>query len=187
MMDIRAVFFAIALAIFVSSLAGTALYFYVRSRRSEGHDLEKLMEQFISVDREHIALIARDWQANGISVGVDGEDSRLEPSVALELIGGMKGLEALEANSEVLITLVSRLQKEYPEALVVAEHLRLHAREIQWYIGRLKAASRQGHGHLSFPEYVQQATVTYFSMTELVLALYEEQALPGFAELHRIL
>ena len=46
------------------------------------------------------------------------------------LIGGLEGLEVLEKNSEVLIDLAFYLQQWYPEALVIAERLRLDAREL---------------------------------------------------------
>ena len=43
------------------------------------------------------------------------------------LIGGLEGLEVLERNSEVLIDLAFYVQQWYPEALPIAERLRLDA------------------------------------------------------------
>jgi hypothetical protein len=47
------------------------------------------------------------------------------------LIGGLQGLEVLEKNSDVLIELAFYLQQSYPEAIVIAERLRLDARELK--------------------------------------------------------
>jgi hypothetical protein len=60
------------------------------------------------------------------------------------LIGGLRGLEILETNSEVLIDLAFYVQQCYPEALVIAERLCLDNRELNWLVVRLKGADRTG-------------------------------------------
>ena len=72
---------------------------------------------------------------------------------------GLKGLEVLETNSEVLIDLAFYLQQWYPEALVIAERLRLDARELKWHVARLKGAAQTGNLQISFPFYAQRAVV----------------------------
>ena len=187
MTDVRTLLFVVALSMFVGILGAAALYYYFRARRASKCGLEVMLAQLMSVDRDHIRLIARDLEAINTAAEEDDVFSGIEPLEALSLIGGIKGLDALEANTDVLINLVSRLQIEYPEALVLAERLRLHAREMQWYIGRLRAASTQTHGSVKFPEYAQRATAIYYVMSNMVLTIYKEKALPGFTELERVL
>ncbi len=71
----------------------------------------------------------------------------------------------------------------YPEALHLAEELRLNAREIKWHVGRLRGASQTGHLQEQFPAYAQRAVATYYLMTRSLLVLYEGVKLPEFAEL----
>ena len=103
------------------------------------------------------------------------------------MVGGLEGLEVLEKNSEVLIKLACYVQQWYPEALVVAERLRLDARELQWHVGRLKGAAQKGNLQVSFPFYAQRAVVSYYLMTRRVLSLYEAGNFSMLADLQRAL
>jgi hypothetical protein len=71
--------------------------------------------------------------------------------------------------------------------LVIAEQLRLDAREIEWHIGRLKSAAKVGRAEKAFPEHAEQVAAIYYVMTRRVLALYERWNLPGLVELQRAL
>jgi hypothetical protein len=68
---------------------------------------------------------------------------------------------------------------------VVAEQLRLNAREIEWHVGRLKGAALTGNLQTSFADYAQRAVATYYLMTQHLIELYEHGNLPGLAELQR--
>jgi hypothetical protein len=70
---------------------------------------------------------------------------------------------------------------------LIAEQLRLNAREVEWHIGRLRAAVKTGRRRSAASEYVQQAVAIYFQMTQEVLSVYEQANLPGLAELQRAL
>jgi hypothetical protein len=89
------------------------------------------------------------------------------------LIGGLRGLEILETNSEVLIDLAFYVQQWYPETLVIVEQLRLDNRELKWFVARLKGAERMGNLTISFPHYARRAVAVYYRMTRRVLVLYE--------------
>jgi hypothetical protein len=103
------------------------------------------------------------------------------------LLGGLEGLEVLEKNCAVLVDLAAYLQRWHPEAVVVAEQLRLNAREIEWHVGRLKGAAETGNLQSSFAEYAQRAVVTYYFMTQHVIELYDHIGFPQMAELQRAL
>ena len=97
----------------------------------------------------------------------------------------MEGIDIMEANCTVLVDLVFYVQQWYPEALVIAEQLRLNAREVEWHIGRIRAAAKSGRSQAATAEYLQQAVSIYYRMTCEVLALYEQASLPGLADLQR--
>jgi hypothetical protein len=138
-----------------------------------------------SIDRNNIALVALDLVDESGQPKGSHEAATLEPAQLWELVGGLEGLEVLERNSEVLIELACYVQQWYPEALVVAERLRLDARELKWHVGRLKGAAQTGNLHISFPFYAQRAVVTYYLMTRRVLSLYEAGNLSMLADLQR--
>jgi hypothetical protein len=111
----------------------------------------------------------------------------METSQLWNLIGGLDGLELLERNSEVLIALAFYVQRWYPEALPIAERLRLDARELKWHVARLQAAAQKGNLQISFPFYAQRAVTTYYRMTRRVLELYEAANVPMVTDLQRSL
>ena len=173
-----------AMGIFLSILVLIAGYYYWRHRRSSPATFEALFAQLKWIDRNNIAQVALDLSGQPMA----GEaDATLEPSQLWNLIGGLDGLELMERNSEVLIALAFYVQQWYPEALLVAEQLRLNAREVEWHIGRLKATAKSGRPPVAAAEYLQQAVAIYYHMTREVLALYEQANLPGLADLQRAL
>ena len=181
----RTELFATALAIFLLSLLAIALRYYLKARRAAGDSWEVLFGRLIAIDREKIALIASDLMEGTGDLTPREADTELEPEQIWELMGGMEGMAALESNCEVLIDLAAYVQRWYPEALTVAEQLRLDARAIQWHLERLKGAARAGNLESAFPEYAQRAVATYYRMTQNVLALYEAGDLPGFIALQQ--
>jgi hypothetical protein len=102
-------------------------------------------------------------------------------------VGGLEGLEILERNSDVLIDLAFYVQQWYPEAVAVAERLRLDARELKWHVARLRGAEQKGNLQISFPFYAQRAVVTYYVMTRRLLSLYEAGSFSMLADLQRAL
>jgi hypothetical protein len=179
-------YFVVFVGIFLVALGAISLTHYLRARRSARATWEDLLNRLKWVDRNNIEMIARDV------IGESGESApengfALEPSAIYGLLGGLDGLEVLEHNCLVLVELASYVQKWYPEALVVAEQLRLNAREIEWHVGRLKGAAQTGNLQSSFADYAQRAVVTYYLMTQHVLELYEQARIPQLAELQRAL
>ncbi|MGC2606981.1 MAG: hypothetical protein WA419_15640, partial [Silvibacterium sp.] len=140
-----------------------------------------------SIDRSRIEEIALDI------IDLSGQPRKDEGSAALEsaeiwtLIGGWKGLEALENNCAVLIDLAFYVQQWYPEAVATTEQLRLSAREIEWHISRLKIAHQTGKLEDTIPMYAQRAVATYYLMTRQVVALYEQGNVAMLAELQRVI
>lgn len=189
-MTFRSVYFIVVIAIFVSVLLGIGTYYYLRYRRNQKFpygDFDALLKRLAAVPRDNVALIARDFIDESGHRRTDEDDLDLEPSQIWPLIGGLEGLEALERNCAVLVDLVFYVQQQYPEALALAEQLRLNTQEIEWHVSRLKAAAKTGKLESSFADNAQRAVTTYYVMTRRVLALYEQLNLPGFAELQRAL
>ena len=174
--------FVFAVAAFITLLLGIGGYFAFQARKQASATWSSLLARLKSVHREDIARVAFDFTGED-SHGTAIETSELSPEAIWNLVGGMEGLDALEANCDVLIDLACYVQRWYPEAVVTAEELRLSAREIKWHIERLRGAAVTGHLRSAFPEYAQRAVATYYRMTETVLALYEQAHVPGLPEL----
>lgn len=172
--------FLFAGALFLAILVGIAIYYVLRIRKASNATWHGLLARLVAVDRSKIELVALDL------VDESGQ-SEIDPESLWDLIGGMDGLEALEKNCDVLIDLAFYVQRWHPEAVVVAEQLRLNAREIQWHVGRLKGAAQTGNLVSSFPQYAQRAVATYYVMTRHLLNLYERGNLTEFGELQAIL
>jgi len=173
----RQMLFLIAVAAFIAILLGVAVYYLLRSRRAARNAWAMLLGRLQQIDRDKFAAVALDL--------LEDSDAQLDPNRIFEMIGGMSGLDALEKNCDVLIDLAAYVQRWYPEALQIAEELRLNAREIKWHIGRLRGASQTGHLREQFPVYAQRAVATYYLMTRSLLVLYEGVHLPEYAELQR--
>ena len=190
MTAIHNIYFVIVLASFTAVLLTIAAYYYLRYRRSREFpygNFETLLKRLSTVDRHNVELIARDLVDESGNRRTDEDYLDLDPSQIWPLIGGLKGLEVLERNCAVLVDLVFYVQQWYPEALALAEQLRLNAREIEWHVSRLKGAEETGKLESSFADNAQRAVATYYVMTRRVLALYEQLSLPGLAELQRSL
>jgi hypothetical protein len=190
MMTSRSLYFLIFLAVFVTAILATGAYFYLRSRQRQKYpygNFERLLKRLSSVDRDNVAMIARDFIDESGHWRTDEDDLDLDPSQIWLLIGGLKGIEVLERNCAVLVDLVFYAQRWYPEAVVLTEQLRQNAREIEWHVDRLKSAEKTGKLESSFADNAQRAVATYYLMTRRVLALYEQSNMPGVTELQRAL
>ena len=186
-MSIRTVYFIVAVAIFVLALIAIAIYYYRRSQKSSQKNWERLLKRLTAVDRSSIAEVALDIIDESGHRRKDEASAVLESEQIWKLVGGLKGLEILEANCAVLVDLAFYVQQWYPEALVVAEQLRLSARDIEWHVGRLKGAQQTGKLESAFTMYAQPAVATYYLMTRRVLALYEEGNIAMLADLRNAL
>ena len=176
-------YFVAAAGTFVTVLVAIGGYYYSRRPRSTQASWEELLARLTWIDRNNIAEVALDLIDES---GRTKEDpSNLEPSQLWKLIGGLEGLEVLKKNSEVLIDLAFYLQQWYPEAIVIAERLRLDARELGWHVARLKGAAEKGNLQVSFPFYAQRAVATYYLMTRRLLSLYEAGNFPLLVDLQK--
>jgi hypothetical protein len=180
-------YFLVAIGIVFSVLIFIAGYSYRRSRQSSPAGFEDLFAQLTWIDRKNIAQVALDLVDPSGRPKADEAAATMEPSQLWNLIGGLNGLETLERNSEVLIALAFYVQQWYPEALPIAERLRLDARQLKWHVARLRGAAQKGNLQISFPFYGQRAVVTYYLMTRRVLELYEAANFSMLADLQRAL
>jgi len=186
----RATYFFLTLSVFLLALLSLVVHYYLRRIRTEKHPYgswEQLLGSLSAVNRENVALIALSLVDEFGQRRGDEDDANLDEAQIWSMIGGIRGLETLERNCAVLVDLVFYVQQWYPEALAIAEQLRLNAREIEWHIGRLKSAAKVGRAEKAFPEHAQQVVAIYYMMTRRVLALYEEWNLPGLIELQKAL
>jgi hypothetical protein len=186
----RATYFFVTLSVFLIVLVTVGVHYYIKqihAKKNPYGSWQRLIGRLSAVNRDNIALIASSlFDEFGEKRDVEN-DSNLDEAEIWSMIGGLRGLETLERNCAVLVDLVFYVQQWYPEALAIAEQLRLNAREIEWHIGRLKSAAKVGKVEKAFPEHAQQVIAIYYVMTRRVLALYEEWNIPGSVELRRAL
>ncbi len=158
------------------------------SRRSSPANWEDLFAKLTWIDRNNIAEVALDLVDESGQPKAAEDAASLEPSQMWKLIGGLDGLEVLERNSEVLIDLAFYVQQWYPEALAIAERLRLDARELKWHVARLQGSCRKRVTCKSpFPSMRSVRWLTITVMTRRLLSLYEAANLLMLADLQRAL
>jgi hypothetical protein len=179
--------FVTAIGLFVTALVLIAGYYYFQGRRSLSASWEERLAKLTWIDRNGIAEVALDLVDESGQPKVADDAGSLDPSQVWRLTGGLEGLDVLERNSEVLIDLVFYIQQWYPEAMIIAERLRLDARELKWHVERLKGAAQKGNLQISFPFYAQRAVVSYYRMTRQVLNLYEAGNFSMLADLQKAL
>ena len=175
--------FLIVVCLFFMSLVVIGGLYWLRARRAVSGSLEVLLGRLQEVDRHKIARMATDFESTDPSQ----EDTVVDGWQMWEMIGGLRGLESMAANCQVLVELACYVQQWHPEALVVAEDLRRNAREIQWHLGRLRGAEVAGHLQATVPDYAPRAAAIYQTMTRRVLELFEATQIPGAAQLQQVL
>lgn len=160
---------------------------YCLGRQRHQLGWKDLVGNLTRIDHSNIAKVALDHVDESGMPREHSNPASLEPSQLWSLIGGLRGLEILETNSEVLIDLAFYVQQRYPQALAMVELLRLDGRELQWYGARLKGAARTGNLEISFPYYAQRAVVIYYRMTRRLLGLYGMGSFSTFSNLQKTL
>jgi hypothetical protein len=182
---LRNLFFVVLAVLFLVALVSALFYAYLRSRRSAAQSWDDLLGRLSWIDRDAVSTIALDAICESGEPRPLGDGFALEPDAIWKLLGGLEGLETIQHNCAVLVEMASYVQRTYPEALLVAEQLRLNAREIDWHVGRLRGAAQTGNLRASFDAYAQRAVVSYYLMTRNLLALCDTAGFTRIAELQQ--
>jgi hypothetical protein len=96
-------YFVAAMGIFVVALISIAGYYYFHGLRSSQASWEGLLAKLAWIDRDNIAQVALDLVDESGRPRQSEDAASLEPWQLWRLIGGLEGLELLEANIAVLI------------------------------------------------------------------------------------
>ena len=182
-MNERFYLFVTLLVLVILSLIAAWIYYYLRVRRLYGQSWEAILARLVPIDKGNLRIVALDLLGEADRLDRRDGPCELESSEIVELIGDLEGLRAIQRNCETLIALACYCQRLYPEALIVAEELRLNAREIWWYLDRLDAAARNGSSRAAFGEYAQRMATIYYLMTHRLIALYAIANAPGIEKL----
>jgi hypothetical protein len=175
-----------AVGIFFAAQVGLLTYYFVRQRARQT-TWGDLLARLTWTDKNNIDQVALELVDESGQRRVLKDEDTPEPADLWALIGGLAGLEVLQRNSEVLVELAFYLQRWYPGAVVIAEQLRMDARELKWHVARLRGAAKTGNLQVSFPFYAQRAVVSYYVMTHRLLTLYESCSFAMLSELQRTL
>jgi hypothetical protein len=182
---LRNLYFVVVAAFFLVSLTTTLVFTWLRARKSAGQSWDQLLNKLSWIDRNAVETIALDAVTESGEPRDSDEGYLLESDAIWNLLGGMDGLETIQNNCQVLVDLACYVQRTYPEAMLVAEQLRLNAREIEWHVGRLRGAAQTGNQRASFDSYAQRAVVSYYMMTRNLLSLYGAAGFTRLSELQQ--
>jgi hypothetical protein len=165
-------------AVLTILLLGGLLWIFwriIRTRvRREEASWEQLLARLVPVNRTGIQEVAAAFlDPTGEELDPRRAERHLESRDIWDFIGGIDGLRIMRQNAEVLIDLASYVSRWNPEALVVAEQLRLDANEIKNALSRIERARSKGRLASSFPIDAPRAAAAYYLMTQRVSALYE--------------
>ena len=133
--------FLLLSGVLIVAMLGTGGYYFWRLRKSAGAGWEDLLKRLIAIDHNGVDTVALDAIEPSGKRRTDGLARELDPDRIWELLGGLDGVERLEANGHILVDMAAYLQRSYPEAAAVAAELRLQAKELEWHVGRLRMAA----------------------------------------------
>ncbi len=176
------VVFLVAFTLCFLSIVVILVRYSLRSHRASTASWESLLDRLNHLNPENVALVALDL------VDEDGNVRRsdwpeLDADQVWNLVGGLEGLDKIEANCDVFVEIAMHLQLTYPEAIVITEEFRRKTRHIQWHINRLRAGERTGNLAANFSTYAQRAVASYYLMSRQLLTLCEQTQFEGLERL----
>jgi hypothetical protein len=178
----RSIVLSAALLFFLILILPLLLRAMRRQRRRAAMDFSELLSRLEPFSRLGIEEVASDILAPS-APGIDPRsDARLTPVDVWDLVGGVRGVENLLNNAEVLIELAHYVLQWNDDAGVVAEQLRLEANDIRRDLRQIRRslrihALRKALGIRSaawlIPVYAQRAAATYCLMIRQLIVLFE--------------
>lgn len=178
--------FLLLSVVLILAILITAGFYLRRLRRSARTEWEQLLTRLTAVDRTAVNAVALDAIEPSGERRRDRQARELEPDEIWQLLGGLEGVERLEANSRVLVEMAAYLQRSYDDGAMVAEQLRLQAKELEWHVGRLRMAAEQGSLEFHINTYAQNVAIAYYLMEHGIQAYCERMNLPTFRPLEGI-
>ena len=172
--------FLVLSGVLIVSILGVGGYYSWQLRKSASAGWKELLKRLLTIDQTGVDAVALDAIEPSGNRRTDGLARELEPEKIWELLGGLDGVQRLENNSRVLVDMASYLQRSYAEAAVLAEELRLQAKELEWQVGRLKMAAEQGSLEFHIGTYAQNAAIAYYLMEHRLQAFCQRANLPAF-------
>lgn len=170
--------FALLVCLLLVFLAVVAVR--ARRRQAASTEWEVLLRRLAAIDRDAIERIAYSDEEPFATATEQGSEIWFRQV-------GWKGLDDLQNNCAVMVDMARHIQSRYPEGVIVAEQLRLTARQIEWHLNRVRLASQAGHFEECFREYGNRAICLYFDMTQTLKVLYRELRIAEREQLEALL
>jgi hypothetical protein len=168
------ILFLTVTALFLSGLVWIYWRMFRTQVRKEEASWDELLARLLPVSKAGVQEVAAAYlDPTGQELDSRRAERYLELRDIWDFVGGIEGLKAMRRNAEVLIELASYVRRWNPEALVVAEQLRLDANEIRNALSRIERARWMGKLAASFPVQAPRAAAAYYLMTQRLCALYE--------------
>ena len=175
--------FLLLTGVLIVAILDTGAYYFWRLRKSARAGGEDLLKRLIAIDHNGVDTVALDAIESSGKRRTDALARELDPDRIWQLLGGLGGVERLEANSRILVDMAAYLQRSYPEAAAVAEELRLQAKELEWHVGRLRMAAEQGSLEFHISTYAQNTAIAYYLMEQRLQALCQQTNVRSFRTL----
>jgi len=176
----------LAVVLLIAVIVAIGVYYTIRLRASPKTEWEMLLKKLVPIDREGIDKVALDAIQPSGQRRTDKLARELDPNKIWKLLGELDGLRRLESNSRTLVEMATYLQRFYPEAIAVAEELRLHAKELELHVDRLRMADEQGSLEFHIATYAQNAAIAYYLIEHRLFSLCQQTSGYSFRPVHGI-
>lgn len=152
----------------ISAVVVSTVQYQMHMRRLRSATWDELVARLQAVPRKGLETVALD------SLQPKGNQIQLEPPDMWQMLGGIKGLQRMKENAQILIALAAYVQRwNHSEALIVAERMRLDAIHLKRAVFHVQLEMFLHSSWMRMPFYVHEAAASYYLMTQRLLALYE--------------
>jgi hypothetical protein len=152
----------------ISAIVVSTVQYQSHIHRLRSATWEELITKLQAVPRKGLETVALDTLQPKVN------QLQLEPPDMWQLLGGIKGLQRMKENAQILIALAAYVQRwNYTEATIVAERMRMDAVHLKRAVFHIQVEMLLHSKWMRMPFYVHEAAASYYLMTQRLFALYE--------------
>ncbi len=151
--------------------------FLTSRRKLSKRTWEDLLSSVEEVNLEEIREIA------DVFLNPTKDQLRLEPPTMWRMLGGLKGLQKMHRNAEIMLQLCVYAERWDAEAPVVSEMVRLDAINFNKALRRVELAAVLGFGHLRGHFAIMEIAAHYELIRRRLLGQYEKSHIARLAVL----
>ena len=157
-----------ALIVVLIAFAATQGRFFLRRRRLRRMRWDELVARVQPVNVDGVASIAENF------LRPSKDQLRMEPGEMWEMVGKLKGMEAMRSNADAMLELAQFASRwNVVEGRIVSEMIRRDAVRLKRAIVQIELAMFFQLGSVFAPFQLQEAAACYHLMRGRLLGLYE--------------